>query len=1679
MTLEDDGNGVFPNVNTSVVETLTISVAAVNDPPSFNIAGTSQTINEDSPLQIVPGFVSNISRGPATPSDEDGQVLTFNVGTTFAGTATDASAMFAQRPFVNTVSGNLTYQMLPDVNGTFVVSLELEDSGTGAISPPNDNKSPKQTFTITVNPINDAPQFQLVDQNTNTPGVIDLSVNEDAGQVLIAGFATGVTRGPSDESGQVLAFDLTVQSTTRSLAFTTPPAIALNGTNGQLTFRTAPNTNGSATIVVSLRDDGNGTAPHANTSAPQTFTINVNSVNDPPFVANPVADFEVLEDAPNTEIELFPNVFNDFDINAFDNDSLTLTVVNAAALSTQGLISTSIVQASQSAILRLNYLPNRNGTAEVIVQAQDTFGLTVQDTFTVTVRAVNDAPVITRSQALSVAEDTQTTLAGLLITDIDAAETPNGPITVTFATTHGTLTVNPLIGLGITDNGTKLVAVTGTPASVAAMLADANGLRYLSDLDYNGPDSLVIVVKDGGHTGIGGELTSTLTVPLSVTAVNDAPSAANDTVATPEDIAIVINGATLRANDSRGPSNESDQSLLVTGVGATGALTASSANGGTVALNTTNRTVTYTPPANYVGTDTFIYQVTDDGLTNGVANPKSALGTVTVTISAVNDAPVPGPDSQSVDEDNQLVFDAVTLIGNDIPGPATATDEVGQLLSVIGVSSTSSAGGVVSLTQGAISYTPPQDFFGTDTFTYSVRDNGQTQNPTTGQFQNDFRTSTGTVTVTVRAVNDAPIPMSDTRTTPEDTRHVFNASLLLQNDAAGPSNESNQVLSVIGVSAASTNQGTVSLASGVITYTPPADFNGEDIFTYTVADNGSPTRTATGTVTMNVTAVNDPPTAGTDFYTTAEDVALTIATSTLLNNDVRGPANESGQTLTVQSVSVASAQGGVVSLNTVTNEIVYTPKADFNGNDTFTYTLVDNGLTNGVPDPKNATATVTVTVTPVNDAPIAVADTRSTTEDRILTIDASTLLANDLPGPSQDGVDKESNQTLTVIGTSQTSTRGGTITLVGTTVTYTPPTDFDGVDTFTYQIRDNGTTNGLPDPKTGTGTVTVNISAVNDPPIMTASASETNEDQQLDIAPSVLTQNDVGGPGTESNQILTVIGVVGTSAQGGTLVLDVSGTVSYSPPLNFNGVDTFTYTVRDNGLTNGASDPQTALGTHTVTVKPVNDPPNAINDAFAANEDAVLQVQGRGVLGNDFDIDLPPDTLTVNNPGPLQSDQGANVTLNANGTFTYDPTAAAKLQALRTGQTLVDRFRYRAFDGSVVSNEATVNITVVGVNDAPVAVNDTFTVLEDTQLNVNATASILLNDTDAEETDVFSALTAVRISGPTNGTLNLNSNGTFTYTPAPNFNGVDTFVYRASDGITNSNNLGTVTINVTATNDPPNAGPDAYSTTYATQLTVNAANGVLSNDTDSDQTTPLTAQLVTQPANGTVTLSSNGSFVYTPNSNFSGTDRFTYRAVDAGGLQSAPATVSITVASAASFQNPTNARDVNADGFVSPVDALLLINHLNSVGAHALTVDLPGIAFPDTNGDNFISSVDVLLVVNQLNSAPNPEGEDVVQVASFNPVSQPSVPGLAIQPTTGGTAQVVFTRAMADEQLDAADDDAPAEDFFAALGRSDFARQYQAMSSSARTSLAAKAKDLESALDSLFGSNGLEDERME
>ena len=298
-----------------------------------------------------------------------------------------------------------------------------------------------------------------------------------------------------------------------------------------------------------------------------------------------------------------------------------------------------------------------------------------------------------------------------------------------------------------------------------------------------------------------------------------------------------------------------------------------------------------------------------------------------------------------------------------------------------------------------------------------------------------------------------------------------------------------------------------------------------------------------------------------------------------------------------------------------------------------------------------------------------------------------------------------------------------------------------------------------------------------------------------------------------------------------------------------------------------------------------------------------------GVLGNDSDPDGDPLSAVLGS-GPSHG----TLTLNANGSFTFTPA---------TDFTGTDSFTYRASDGTLPSNVATVTITVTGVNDVPVAAGDGFSTAEDTVLTV-AAPGVLGNDSDPDG----DPLTAALVTGPSHGSLTLNANGSFSYTPAADFAGSDSFTYRASDGILTSN-PGTVTISVTGVNDVPVAAGDGFSTAEDTVLTV-AAPGVLGNDADPDGD-PLTAALVTGPSHGSLTLNANGSFSYTPAADFAGSDSFTYRASD-GSLTSNPVTVTISV---------TGVNDVPVaagDAFSTAEDT-------------ALTVAAPGVLGDDSDPD--------------------------------------------------------------------------------------------------------------------------------
>ncbi|MGI2335549.1 MAG: FG-GAP-like repeat-containing protein [Dehalogenimonas sp.] len=228
------------------------------------------------------------------------------------------------------------------------------------------------------------------------------------------------------------------------------------------------------------------------------------------------------------------------------------------------------------------------------------------------------------------------------------------------------------------------------------------------------------------------------------------------------------------------------------------------------------------------------------------------------------------------------------------------------------------------------------------------------------------------------------------------------------------------------------------------------------------------------------------------------------------------------------------------------------------------------------------------------------------------------------------------------------------------------------------------------------------------------------------------------------------------------------------------------------------------------------------------------------------------------------------------GIFEWTVTGAATTQALIKIIPLAD--------GSLQG--ITGNFSLV--HPAPSAFGDTYTIEQNSQLTINAVNGVLANDSYAGQ----EALTAQLVEQPSHGTLNLASNGSFTYTPDTDYYGSDTFIYQASNGDLTSNEA-QVTITVSLTNNSPSAVNDDYTTQKNTPITVDAASGVLTNDTDSDNDI-LTAIVTTTPSNGIVEMNGNGSFIYTPVTDYSGTDSFSYQAFD-GYEYSNNATVTINV----------------------------------------------------------------------------------------------------------------------------------------------------------------------------------------
>ena len=950
---------------------------------------------------------------------------------------------------------------------------------------------------------------------------------------------------------------------------------------------------------------------------------------------------------------------------------------------------------------------------------------------------------------------------------------------------------------------------------------DAGNFTYVPRLNFHGSDSASYRVIDAEGA------TAEATVFFEVLSVNDNPIAVDDTYGVDVNGNIVADNTNLLNNDS--DIDGDDLTVSTTPI--------TPAQFGTVSINA-DGSFSYQSSGVLTENDQFVYQVTD-------GQGGTATATVTILPNGNVLPPIALNDDYIVNEDNTLVITSANLgvLAND-SDPNDLPFELQETLLI------QPQHGQLNLAlDGTFTYIPNSNFFGVDQFQYQIRNSANL-------------VAQAFVTIKVNPTADIPVALDDNYQTQEDIQlNVDSSNGLLINDVNF--DDSNLTVNTTPVSAPQ-NGSLVLAADGGFSYLPNTDFNGVDSFTYQVISGTGLTNTAN--VNISVIPLNDVPVAVNDIATTNEDTQITVD---VLANDT----DSESDVLSIISVNLENGTAVIVN-----DKLDIKPALNFFGDITVTYTITDS-----INAPSSGT--LMLTVLPINDAPIAVDDRYSLGEDAVLRVLASSdnhLLSNDsdiegdtLTVNTTPVVNVNTNN-FTVNTKPLSDVTNGSLTLNSDgSFTYIPNLNFNGIDSFTYQITDG---NG----GTAQASVTLAVAALNDvPEIIVNKIFTILEDANLTKLVGDI-DNLLSGASDADGDSLSINTTPVSNVNNGSLTLIANGAFSYIPSLNFNGTDSFTYEVVDG---NGGK----AQGNVTLTVSAVNDLPIAVSDAFSINEDIVLSIlatDANNLLNNDSDAD--GDTLTVS---LVSGTSNGTLSLNSDGAFNYTPN-------LNFNST--DSFIYQISDGNGGTAQASVTLTVNAVNDLPVALDDSYSFAEDfTWVRaVTDGDQLLSNDTDADG-DVLTVNTTP-ISGVSDGTLTLNSDGSFTYIPDADFFSQDSFTYEISDG-KGGTAQASVTLIVNAVNDIPVVVSNTKSFTFDEDMTLTKLatddNNLLTgaSDVDGDSLTVTLDSGVTN--NGLLTVNGDGSFQYIPNLNINGidADTFTYQVIDGKGGVSETVTVSLNI----------------------------------------------------------------------------------------------------------------------------------------------------------------------------------------
>jgi CshA-type fibril repeat protein len=804
---------------------------------------------------------------------------------------------------VNPTTGVVTFTPVSNFNGPVTpITYQVCDNGTPLPALCDD-----ATITVTVTPVNDPPvaNNDVATTPEDTPVTINILAND------------------SDVDGSLVPGTIDLDPNTAGIqtTFTVPGqgTFTVNPTTGIVTFTPVLNFNGVTTPVTYQVCDNGTPLPAQCDDA--TITVTVTPVNDAPVAVNDVAT--TIEDTPVT-------------INILSNDSDVDGMLDPATIdldpNTSGIQTTFTVPGQgtftvnpTTGVVTFTPVPNFNGTTTPITYVVCDNGtplpaLCDDATIVVTVNPVNDPPTITQPP-VTTPEDTP----------------------ITFCPTLG----DPDVGDVLT------ISVCNSPANGTAVVAPGNCITFTPAPNFNGVTTVCVQVCDQNNA------CTTTNVPVTVTPVNDPPVAVNDVATTPEDTPVTIN---ILSNDSD-IDGSLDPATIDLDPNTSGIQTTFTVPGqGTFTVNTTTGVVTFTPVSNFNGPVTPItYQVCD----NGTPLPSlCASATITVTVTPVNDPPVAVNDVATTPEDTPVT---INILANDSDVDGTLVPGTIDLdPNTAGIQTTFTVPGqgtlTVNPTTGIVTFTPVLNFNGVTTpVTYQVCDNGT---PLPSQC------ATATITVTVTPVNDPPAANDDTATTLEDT--PVNISILANDtDVDGMIDPATVDLNpgLPGFQTTFTVPGegtyTYNPATGVLTFTPVANFNGPTTpLVYSVCDNGTPLPSLCdfAFVNITVTPVNDPPVANNDAVTTPEDTPVTFNP---LTNDTDLDGSIDPNTLDldpntsgIQTTFTVPGQGTFVA-NPVTGAVTFTPASNFSGVVTIPYVVCDTGT----PLPSQCDdAVITVTV---------------------------------------------------------------------------------------------------------------------------------------------------------------------------------------------------------------------------------------------------------------------------------------------------------------------------------------------------------------------------------------------------------------------------------------------------------------------------------------------------------------------------------------------------------------------------------------------------------------------------------------------------------------------------------------------------------------------------------------------